>query len=281
MWTLLLITAAIGAVYLLLALLEPAMIYHPSPEQEPTPADLGMRFEDVVFETADGERLRGWWLPPGGAGDGEGPLPALLFFHGNAGTRVNRLHNLGLLYREGLGVFIFDYRGYGGSSGSPSEQGLISDGVAAFDWLAGRAAGRPIVLFGRSLGAAVAAQVALLRPARGLIMESAFTSVPAMAKHVLPLPGISRLVRTGFDNRKALAELDLPLLFIHGEQDELVPFQMGRELFEQARSPRKVFHAVPEGRHNDTYIAAGPDYIRRVVSFLESISGRGSTGIPD
>ena len=184
----------------------------------------------------------------------------LLFFHGNAGNREDRLHNLAGLWQAGISVLIFDYRGYGGSTGSPSEPGLVADGLAAFDWLADQVAPAPVVLFGRSLGGAVAAAVAGRRPAKGLILESTFTSARDMAGRVLPLPGVHLIVRARYDALAAVRDLRLPLLVIHGTADEIVPFAMGRRIFESAASPAKQFRQVPGGRHNDTYLVAGDAY---------------------
>jgi fermentation-respiration switch protein FrsA (DUF1100 family) len=217
----------------------------------------------VRIAAEPGVTLRAWWLPQRDPG-----APLLLFLHGNAGNREDRLHNLQGLWRSGIAVLIIDYRGYGGSTGAPSEPGLIQDGLAAYDWLAARAPSRPIALFGRSLGAAVAAQVASRRPAAGLILESAFTSAPDMAERIFPVPGIRRLVRSRYDTLSAVRALTTPLLVIHGARDELVPFEMGRALFEASPSPRKTFRPVRDAHHNDTYILAGNEYWRWIREFL-------------
>lgn len=245
--------------------LEHALIYHPTPLTGATPAAWGVPYEAVHIPSGDGVRLEAWWCPRP-----EPDAPLLLFFHGNAGNREDRLHNLTGLWQAGLAVLIFDYRGYGGSTGSPSEQGLLADGLAAFDWLRERTGGRPVVLFGRSLGGAVAAAVALQRPAAGLVLESTFTSAREMARRVLPLPGIQHAVRARYDALAAVRTLRMPLLVIHGAADELVPFEMGRRLFEAAASPRKQFRAVTGGHHNDTYVAAGPDYFSWIFEFART-----------
>lgn len=247
----------------LLSRLEQAMIYHSAPFSGQTPARWGVPFQDIRLRTPDGEVLHGWWCPRPEPG-----APRLLFFHGNAGNREDRLHNLAGLWRAGISVFLFDYRGYGGSSGTPSEAGLTTDGLAAFDWLAGQPPAGPVFLFGRSLGGAVAAAVARQRPAAGLILESTFTSAPEMAARVLPIPGIARLTRSRFDALAAVRAFTGPLLVIHGDRDELVPFAMGRELFRAAATPQKTFRAVPGGSHNDTYVVAGAAYFGWITGFL-------------
>ena len=146
----------------LLARFETHQLYYPTPLRGETPAGLGIPFEEARIATEDGETIHAWWQP------GKHPdAPVILFLHGNAGNREDRLHNLYGLWQAGLAVLIVDYRGYGGSSGAPYEEGLYRDGVAAFDWLRAKVGPRPITLFGRSLGSAVAAQVALHRPAAG------------------------------------------------------------------------------------------------------------------
>jgi hypothetical protein len=261
---------AFGMLVLGLRWLEPHLIYFPTGPVERTPADAGMPFQDVTIPTADGETLRAWWIPAAGEPAG-GTAPVLLFLHGNAGSREHRLHNLQGLYRAGFSVLIFDYRGYAGSTGTPTEAGLYRDGEAAFDWLRGQVGGRPIVLFGRSLGGAVAAHVAGSRPAAGLILESTFTTAREMADRVLPLPGVQHLMRSRYDVLAALGALRLPLLIIHGDADELVPFAMGQRLFEAAAAADKTFHAVRGGRHNDTYFVAGPVYWEWFRAFVDKL----------
>lgn len=243
--------------------LEEAMTYHPTPLAGISPQRLGLPHQDVLLTTSDGETLQGWWIPRP-----ETKAPVLLFFHGNAGNREDRLHNLAGLWQAGISVLIFDYRGYGGSTGTPSEAGLVTDGLAAYDWLTEKVAPGPVTLFGRSLGGAVAAAVARQRPARGLILESTFTSARDMAGRVLPLPGIHLIVRASYDSLAAVAELRMPLLVIHGTADELVPFAMGRRIFETAAPPEKQFREVPGGRHNDTYLVAGEAYYDWLREFL-------------
>ena len=256
--------------------IEHKLVYFPEPAYGDSPARLGLPFEDITLSTADGETLRAWYLPA--APNAAGPGVQLLFCHGNAGSRERRLDNLAGLHHAGIAVLIFDYRGYGGSSGSPSEQGVITDGMAAYDWLAARFPEQPVVAFGRSLGGAVAAQVALRRPIAGMILESTFTSAKAMAPRVLPLPGVTWFVRHRFDTRAALSEITQPLLIIHGTRDELVPYDMGEALFAAAVSPHKTFHAVPGGQHNDTYAVAGNDYYRWLLDFLQEVEAQ--TGKP-
>ncbi|HKI98632.1 MAG TPA: alpha/beta hydrolase [bacterium] len=269
MLTLLAIVLGAGLLLVLgLRWVEPHLVYFPTGPVAYTPADAGMAFRNVAIPTADGETLRAWWIPAEAAPP---DAPVLLFFHGNAGSREGRLHNLRGLHRAGISVLIFDYRGYGGSTGAPSERGLYRDGEAAADWLRQEVGARPIVYFGRSLGGAVAAHVALTRPPAALILESTFTSARDMARRVLPLPGIALVMRSRFDVLGAVRQWRGPLLMIHGEADEVVPFPLGRRLFEVAAGPDKAFHAVPGGHHNDTYERAGAAYWRWLREFVERV----------
>lgn len=253
----------------LLSRLEEALTYHPSPYTGLTPAGWGIEYEELRLRTPDGQTLHGWWCP-----QREETAPRLLFFHGNAGNREHRLENVAALWRAGISVLIFDYRGYGGSSGKPSEDGLLADGLTAYDWLAARQPGAPVALFGRSLGGAVAAAVALRRPAAGLILESTFTSAADMAQKMLPFPGVRRITRARYDVLAAVRALTMPLLVIHGTADELVPFAMGERLFDAAAAERKQFRAVPGGRHNDTYLRAGKEYLSWIDEFLKNLPPR-------
>ena len=247
-------------------LLENRMTYYPEPATGITPQDVGLPYKNIQIPTQDREQLAAWQIE---ASADTGPL--VVFFHGNAGTREDRLHNLAILHQAGINVLIFDYRGYGGSTGSPTEPGVILDGLAVFDWAAEAFPGRPVVLFGRSLGGAVAAQVALQRPAAGIILESTFTSAPDMAGRVLPLPGVRWLIRQRFDTLAAVGRLKLPLLVIHGARDSLIPVAMGRKLYEAAASVKKTLRVVPAGDHNDTYLSAGEAYTGWITEFLAEL----------
>ena len=167
----------------------------------------------------------------------------ILWCHGNAGNIINRLENLRELYRIGLSVFIFDYRGYGRSQGRPSEEGLYQDALGAHDYLTRTRMIRPerIVLFGRSLGAAVAGELAAQKPAAGLILESSFPSIGAVAKfHYGGLP-VHWLLGADFALIDRLPQLSLPKLIIHGDKDDIIPLELGRQVFEAAKPPKSFY----------------------------------------
>jgi fermentation-respiration switch protein FrsA (DUF1100 family) len=243
---------------------ERGFIYHPVATLAGDPSRVGIAFRDLWFTSDDGVRLHGWLVP------GRQPT-TLLWCHGNAGNISHRLDNIRLIADElGVGVFIFDYRGYGRSEGVPSEAGLARDARAArAALLAAGVKPEHIVYFGRSLGAAVALDLALAHPPPALILESPFLSITAMANHVLP--GAGYLVRTRWDSAARIEALQAPLLVLHGDADEVVPFAQGRALYERAPLP-KMFHTISGARHNDTYLA-GRRYWDAWRSFLRQHGG--------
>jgi fermentation-respiration switch protein FrsA (DUF1100 family) len=180
--------------------------------------------------------------------------------------------NMRELYRIGLSIFIFDYRGYGRSQGSPSEEGLYQDALGAHDYLT-RTKMIPserIVLFGRSLGAAVAGELAVQKPAVGLILESSFPSIGAVAKfHYGGLP-LHWLLGAEFPLIDRLPQLSLPKLIIHGDQDDVIPLELGRQVFEAAKPP-KFFYVIPGADHNNTYLIGGATYFQRIAQFIQSV----------
>lgn len=259
---------AVGGLGLVLGLdvIERTFIYFPIRQISRTPADLGLAFEDVFFTSGDGVQLHGWFVP------GSGRV-TWLWFHGNAGNISHRVPDIRAFHQElGVSVFIFDYRGYGRSGGAPSEDGIYRDAEAALDTLLARGDVDPdtLVYFGRSLGAAVAIELATRHPPRGLVVEGAFSSVPDMARHAYPFLPIWPLLRTQYDSLRKIASIERPLLVIHAERDEVVPLEMGKRLFEAAREP-KTFFLVPGAHHNDTSTVGGEGYFRALETFVRSL----------
>jgi fermentation-respiration switch protein FrsA (DUF1100 family) len=243
-------------------------VYHPSPWMDRDWARIiGLPLEDVWFQSGDGTPLFGWYVEPSPS------RAVLLWCHGNAGNIIHRLENLAELYRLGLSVFLFDYRGYGRSKGSPSEDGLYMDAMAAHAYLTGRRGITPkrLVIFGRSLGAAVAGELAGRRPAAGLILENAFPSIEAMAKvHSLGLPA-HLLLQARYPLVDRLRDIHVPILVIHGDQDEVVPFELGKQVFEAAPAPKSLY-VVPGAHHNDLYQVGGKAYFQRLKRFVEEVT---------
>jgi fermentation-respiration switch protein FrsA (DUF1100 family) len=237
-------------------------IFYPDSQLIGTPANVGLRYEDVWFTAGDGTRLHGWFVPGRGR-------ETLLWFHGNAGNISHRLENLKLLHdRVGVAVFIFDYRGYGRSAGSPSEDGLYADARAALATVQqrGDVNAERLVYFGRSLGSAVAIELSTTAPPSGLIVETPFTSLRDMAHSVVPGP-LYVLLPNRFDNLGKIAHVTPPKLFIHGDRDEIVPYAQGRRLYDAAKPP-KAFLTIRGAGHNDTYVVGGERYFSRLREFV-------------
>jgi fermentation-respiration switch protein FrsA (DUF1100 family) len=201
------------------------------------------------------------------------PVPAemtLLWLHGNAGNISHRSEMIRALLQLTIQIFIIDYRGFGRSEGSPSEEGLYLDARAAWDYLINERGipARNIVILGKSLGGAPAIDLAArVRPA-GLIVQSTFTSIPDMAGTVIPFfPGF--LLRTKMDSLGKVGRVSCPKLFIHSPADEVVPYQMGRRLYDAAPEP-KQFYDVPAAPHNETWLAGGKGYLEALRSFIQS-----------
>ncbi len=244
-------------------------VFYPERDFPLLPSERGLVFEDQFFTTRDGTRLHGWFFP----GKGEGPV--VLFSHGNGGNISDRIDNVRRLLDCGLRVFIYDYRGYGKSDGKPFEAGIYEDGLAAWDLLVkGRGiSSENIVLFGRSLGAAVAVDIATKRTAKALIMESGFTSTREMAKTMPLFQFFAPIVPVHYNNLEKIKRVKFPTLIIHGTRDELIPFRMGEALYEAASGP-KYFFPVHGAGHNDTYEVGGEEYFKKLCGFAkDEVSG--------
>ena len=257
-----LLLGAYSLICLLAFVFQARLIYFPESEVAATPRDAGLSYRDVEFDTEDGLRLHGWFVP---APDSR---RVLLFFHGNAGNISHRLQSLRLFHDLGLSVLIFDYRGYGRSEGSPTEAGLYLDARAAWRYLVeseGYAA-QDIVFFGRSLGGAVAVELATDHAPGAVILESTFTTLSEVGARAYPWLPVRWLSRHNFDSLSRITQLRCPKLFVHGRADDVVPFELGRRLFEAAEQPREFVEL--EGGHNDGFLLAGSSYIDALREFL-------------
>lgn len=244
------------------------LVFHPLRGADRTPLERGLEAEDVYLDTEDGVRIHAYWLPA------RGTDRAFLFLHGNAGNASQRLHNAARLGRLGAHVLLVDYRGYGLSEGRPTETGLYADSQAALDHLT-RDRGIPderIIVFGRSLGSAVAVELARERPLGGVILESAFTNIEDVARSAVGWP-LSSFARGRFDSRSKIAAVVAPLLFFHGDADEIVPYALGQNLYHAAPEP-KAFETLHGANHNDTVEVGGEAYFRRIGAFLDSVTIR-------
>jgi uncharacterized protein len=239
----------------------------PGREHVATPEDAGMDYRELRLTTEDGVALDAWYLPA------DPSRATLLFFHGNAGNISHRIQSLRQFHDLGLSVLIIDYRGYGRSEGRPSEEGLRKDARAAWRWLVEEAAASPseIVLFGRSLGAAVAAELAREVEPGAVLLESPFRSVPEMAQSAYPfLPG-RWLARFEHATEDYVRDLTAPVLVIHSEDDEIIPFSHGQAVYEAARQPKALLRI--RGGHNTGFLESRDIYLEGIDRFLREQAG--------
>jgi fermentation-respiration switch protein FrsA (DUF1100 family) len=244
---------------------EEKFIFFPSAEILETPRNYSLSFDDVYFKTEDGVTLNGWFVAYPGAST------TVLWFHGNGGNIGHRAEHLKLLHdRLKVHIFIFDYRGYGKSEGKPSELGTYQDGAAALAHLRSRkeVESKKIVFFGQSLGAAVATEIAVKESCLALVLEAPFASIRDMARVVFPLLPIGSFLRTKYDTLEKIKNVRAPTLVLHGDRDDIVPFDQGKRVFAAAPEP-KEFYTIRGSGHNDTYIAGGEAYFRSLNEFIE------------
>lgn len=236
----------------------------PSRDIVATPADIGLRFEALQLPTADGETLAAWFVPA------PQERAVLLFLHGNAGNISHRLDSLRLFHELGLSVLIIDYRGYGQSTGRPTEPGTYEDARAAWRYLVEERAipERRIVLFGRSLGGAVATWLAANTAPRALIVESAFRSVPDVAAEIYWFLPVRLLARLHYPVESLLPQVSAPVLIIHSRDDEIIPFAHGELLHAAAPEPKKLLEL--EGDHNTGFLQSRSRYAAGIDAFLSS-----------
>jgi fermentation-respiration switch protein FrsA (DUF1100 family) len=247
-----------------LAKFEQSMVFQPARYPEGNWEPIGLAFEDVHFSAEDGTKLHGWFVPHAA------PKAVILFAHGNAGNITYLAHWLRDLHdRHNVAVMTFDYRGYGRSEGSPNEDGVLQDARAARAWLAQRTGQKEqeIVLMGRSLGGGVMVDLAANDGARALILESTFTSLPAVARGQIPLLPAGLVMQNRLNSLAKIKNYHGPLLMSHGDADKLISFQQGRRLFETANEPKR-FVAISGGDHNSEQSL---EYWQAFDEFLDSL----------
>jgi fermentation-respiration switch protein FrsA (DUF1100 family) len=293
MYYLLIIVLAFAGFILLLRWREPHMIYYPFREIELTPANLGLRFDDVYLTTADGVKINGWFLPCG-----QPPRFTVLFLHGNAGN-ISHRHDKCAVFRElGWDVFIIDYRGYGRSDDvPPNEPGTYRDARAAYDYLTGSqtasAAGtdrravrstvtqggapggralppHAIIVYGESLGTAVAVDLATTVPAAGVIIEEPFTSIADVGQKMFPFVPVRLLVRNKYDTLSKIARINAPLLIFHSRDDEIFAFRHAERLLAAAQTPKQLIEL--RGTHNDACFVSIQSYRDGLRKFGDALS---------
>jgi fermentation-respiration switch protein FrsA (DUF1100 family) len=249
-------------------------IFFPEPLISATPESVGLAYDDVTVTTSDGVRINGWYVPAPPKADGS--TMTLLWFHGNAGNLSDRVDQLRHMHDQlRANIFMIDYREYGRSEGEVSEAGTYLDAEAAVASLRSRpgASEQRIVYYGQSLGSAVAVELARRAPPDGLILESPFLSVQEMAKVAIPWLPVGGLISTKYDSLSKIGAVRAPLLILHGDQDEVVPYAQGRRLFAAANEPKR-FYTIVGAHHNDTYLAGGEGYFTAMSDFLESLDAK-------
>jgi fermentation-respiration switch protein FrsA (DUF1100 family) len=252
---------------IILYVMQPKFLYRPVREVPYTPGELGLDFENVVLKTADGLKLTGWYIPA------QSSDLTLLFCHGNGGNIMHRLDSINIFYNLGLNCFIFDYRGYGNSEGSPTEEGTYLDVAAAYKWLTEEKKVQPddIVVFGRSLGGSVAAKLASTTKVKALIIESCFTSYVDMGKKFYPYMPVRWFASFSYRTVDYIKQVKCPVMIIHSRNDEVVPFEFGLQLYEAANEPKEFVEIF--GSHNDGFLVSGEIYKKAWTKWLEFLKG--------
>jgi fermentation-respiration switch protein FrsA (DUF1100 family) len=260
------VAIAYAALAALIFFAQPKLLYYPEIGRDivATPADAGLDYESVEIATSDGNMLQGWFVPvPDATG-------TVLFLHGNAGNISHRMEYLSMFHRLGYNTFIFDYRGYGNSSGTPSEQGTYLDAQAAWHYLTENRniPSDRIILFGESLGGAIAAWLAAREKPAVLVLASAFTSVPDMAAKLYPFLPVRLLSRFEYDTLKSLKSVSCPVFITHSPDDEIVPFAQGQALYEAAPEPKRFLEL--QGGHNDGFIFMRKEWADALDQFVRA-----------
>jgi hypothetical protein len=256
---------------------EPRMIYYPNRQIEQTPDVLGLQYDDVTLTTSDGHRINGWFLPAVASAKAGLPAPTpnarltVLFFHGNAGNMSHRFEKLAVLRNLGVDTFIIDYRGYGRSEGKPDEQGTYHDARAAYDYLVTqrKVAPRSMVVYGESLGSAIAADLATKADVGGLILEEAFTSVGDVGQKLFPFFPVRWLVRNKYDTLSKMPRIRVPLLILHSRDDEIFNMRHAQRLFAAANDPKQLVEL--RGAHNDAFLVSATTYRDALQKFFVNL----------
>lgn len=256
-----------AAILALLFVFQTRLVYFPlQGSYGITPQSRGLAFERVTLSTDDGEQLAAWWIPAPALAPVRGTV---LLFHGNAGNIAHRLDYATMFSSMGYHTLLIDYRGYGESSGAPSEAGTYRDAAAGWSWLTTARGIKPadIVIFGESLGGGIATWLAARENPRALILASTFTSVPDMGAEIYPWLPVRWISRIHYNNLDNLARIRAPLLIAHSPDDEIIPYAHGRRLYDAARAPKSFLDLA--GGHNEGFVFARAAWRDGVRTFLD------------
>ncbi len=243
-WLLIALAVLYGGVLVLMFAFQRRLMYFPGPRCPPPDASGLPEAEEIELTSGDGEKLLAWHVAP------RGERPIVIYFQGNAGGLDLRAERFRQLIADGSGLLALCYRGYGGSSGRPTETGLLLDARAAYDFAAARVPPKRIVLFGESLGTGVAVALAADCPIGALILDAPFTSAADVGTTAYPYVPVRWMIRDSFRSDERIAKVDAPLLVLHGEEDRVVPVRFGEQLFALAREPKRMVR-FPKGGHVD------------------------------
>ena len=260
-----------ASVSLYVALAQSKYLYFPDKTIAATPETIGLAFEDLSLKTEDGETIAGWFVPH--IKDGVMATQTVLFCHGNAGDIGDRVESIRTFHRLGFNVLAFDYRGFGKSSGRPTEQGTYQDALACWDYLVDKRGQRPdsIVVFGRSLGGAVACWLAVHADPGILVLESVFSSVPDMAAKMFPFLPVRLFCRFKYDNVECVSDVHCPVMVAHSPADRTCPFEQGKRVYEAANLPKQFIEM--QGGHNAGGLDVNPSYQNALLKFVKMHTG--------
>ena len=262
------LAVVIGAT-LFLMFFEKRLIYYPARGLDATPGDFGLSGEDVTLDVEPGIKVHGWFIPA----QTQPSRAVILFSHGNAGNVGDRLDRVRAWRGLNADFFLYDYRGYGRSTGEPDEEGTYRDGRAAYDYLVRTRGIEPsrIILAGESLGCAITVQLATEKPAAGVLLEAPFASISQMAAAIYPFLPVRAFVRTKYDNVAKVASIGKPLLITQGTDDEVIPPSQGQAVFDAAATPKEIWK-VARAHHNDVYVAGGDGYRQKLADFIVRVT---------
>jgi len=257
----------IGVVFIMWAM-QSRLVYYPTREIHADPGIAGLAFDEVSLETADGETLHGWFVPT------DPTQPAILFLHGNAGNVSHRIDSLSLLQELNANVLLIDYRGYGQSTGKPSEQGTYADADAAWHYLTSVRGfdASSVIIFGRSLGGAVAAWLASQQNAGALVLESTFTSIADLGAESYRWLPVRSLTRIHYDTQSRLRQITTPGVVLHSKNDDIISFEHGKKLFAAAKNPVEFVPLI--GDHNTGFLSSGQIYVNAWERVLQRVRER-------
>jgi fermentation-respiration switch protein FrsA (DUF1100 family) len=255
---------AYAAVLALVYLFQPRLVYFPDIGREApaTPLAHGLAYDAVKISTDDGETLSAWWVPA------QAMRGAVLLLHGNAGNIAHRIDYAAMFARLGYATLLVDYRGYGASTGKPSEEGTYRDAAASWRWLTAKGVrAADIVIYGESLGGGVASWLAKEHPPRALVLASTFTSMPALGQQIYPFLPVRWLSRFSYDTLARLDDIAAPVFVAHSRNDEIVPFSHGERLYAAARGQKRFLEM--QGGHNETFVFSRGEWASALGAFLE------------